>query len=160
MKKLTILFEIILTLILLGLFSVVLIPNYRNLKDKSVIESVSYTLITGINYAIENSISWMYLEENRVFKLNDILVINNKEMAPGLRWRYTIDSEYRDGTYTLKDETHITPQVVLRITLDKEKKVVKYRINCNNINIETHKRLRELCIDKWGDGDIVEEVSF
>jgi type II secretory pathway pseudopilin PulG len=161
MKNAFSLIEILFSIIAIGVLVFFLFPNLLNLKEKSVIESMSYTITTGIEHAIENSISWMYLERDQFFKLKDILVINEKELVPGFKWNYTTNGPYnKDGTYSLRDETYSVPQVVLRITLDKDEKVIKYRIYCKNIKISTHEKLREMCIEKWGDEDIQGEVSF
>jgi len=161
MKKAFTLLELIFIILVIGVLAGIAIPLFFNLKEKSVIESMSYTITTGLDLAVENSVNWMYLEGNSSFKLEDILKINEKELVPGLKWNYTTNGDYnKDGTYSLRDETYSEPQVVLRITLDKDEKVIKYRINCKNIKVETHKKLREMCIEKWGDEDIQEEVNF
>jgi len=161
MKSAFTLFELIFIVIITGILAFVIVPNFLNIKEKSVIESMFYTVTTGIDLAIENSINRMYLDANTTFKLKDILKINEQELVPGLKWNYTTNGAYnRDGTYSLRDETYSVPKVVLRITLDKTKKVIKYRFNCKNLKVETHKKLREMCIEKWGDEDIKEEINF
>jgi len=161
MKSAFTLFELIFIVIITGILAFVIVPNFLNIKEKSVIESMFYTVTTGIDLAIENSINRMYLDANTTFKLKDILKINEQELVPRLKWNYTTNGAYnRDGTYSLRDETYSVPKVVLRITLDKTKKVIKYRFNCKNLKVETHKKLREMCIEKWGDEDIKEEINF
>lgn len=161
MKKAFTLLELIFIILIIGILAGVAISHFLNLKERSVIESMSYTITTGLDLAVENVVNWIYLEGNRTFKLKDILIINEKELVPGLKWNYTTNGGYnKDGTYSLRDETYATPQVVLRITLSKDENVIKYRIDCGNLKIETHKKLREMCIEKWGDEDIQEEVSF
>ncbi|WOE68743.1 type II secretion system protein [Hydrogenimonas thermophila] len=161
MKKAFTLLELIFIVIVIGLLAAVGISHFINLKERTVIESMSYTVTTGLDLAVQNAINWMYLEGSSTFKLDDILIINEKELVPGLKWNYTTNGDYnKDGTYSLRDETYATPQVVLRITLNKSENVIKYRINCKNIKISTHEKLREMCIEKWGDEDIQEEVNF
>ncbi len=171
MKKAFTLIEIIFVIVIIGLVSSFVLPKFFNLKAHSVIESVSYTLTTGIRHAVELASNYMDLENNTSFKLGDVLKIDNLktdtnnyyggELVKGLVWHYTTIGSYnKDGTYDLKDMTYATPQVVLRITLDKDNRLIKYRINCKNLKISTHGKLRELCIKKWGDEDIQEEISF
>jgi len=79
---------------------------FLNLKERSVIESMSYTITSGIKFAIENSINKIYLNKDDNFKLKDILQINEKELISGLKWSYTTNGSYnKDGTYSLRDET-------------------------------------------------------
>ena len=161
MKKAFTLIEIIFVIVIIGILTSVAIVSFYKLKAHSVIESMSYTLTSGVHEAAELASNYMYLENNSTFKLGDILYISEKELVRGLKWNYTTSGSYnKDGTYSLRDETYSTPQVVLRITLDKENRVIKYRINCKNLKQSTHGDLRELCIKKWGDEDIQEEVSF
>jgi len=161
MNKAFTLLELIFVILVIGLLAGMAIPYFSYLKERSVIESISYTVTTGLDLAVENAANWIYLEGNSTFKLKDILIINEKELVPGLKWNYTTSGWYnKDGTYSLRDETYATPQVVLRITLNKDENVIKYRIDCGNLKIETHKRLREMCIEKWGSGNIQEEVNF
>ena len=162
MSKAFTLIELIFVIVVLGILSAVAIPKFFNLKQHSVIESLSYTLTSGVSEAIELAENYMYLEENKSFKLGDVLKINEQELDSGLKWNYTTRGAYnKDGTYSLRDETYSpSPKVVLRITLDKDERVIKYRINCKNLKVSTHKKLRELCIKKWGDKDIQEDVSF
>ena len=161
MKKAFTLIELIFVIVVIGILISVAIVSFYKLKAHSVIESMSYTLTSGVHEAAELASNYMYLENNFTFKLGDILYISEKELVKGLKWNYTTNGSYnKDGTYSLRDETYSTPQVVLRITLDKEDRVIKYRINCKNLKQSTHKDLRELCIKKWGDEDIQDEVSF
>ncbi len=161
MTKAFTLIELIFVIVVLGILSSVAIPKFFNLKQHSVIESMSYTLISGVSEAVELAENYMYLEDNNSFKLGDVLKINEQELDSGLKWHYTTSGAYnKDGTYSLRDETYSSPKVVLRITLDKDERVIKYRISCKNLKVSTHKKLRELCIKKWGDEDIQEEVGF
>ncbi len=161
MKKAFTLIEIIFVIVIIGLLATVAIPRFLNLKNHSVIESMSYTLTTGLNEALETASNYMYLENNTTFKLGDILHINEQKLVSGIKWNYTTRGKYnRDGTYSLRDETYSTPRVVLRITLDKNDRVIKYRIDCKNLKTKTHKVLRKLCIKKWGNADIQEDVGF
>ncbi len=161
MKKAFTLIEIIFVIVIIGLLSIIAIAKFKELKNHSVIESMSYTLTTGVHEAVELAVNYMDLENNTTFKLGDVLHINEEELAYALKWNYTTNGSYnKDGTYSLRDETYSTPKVVLRITLDKENRVIRYRINCKNLKQSTHKELRELCIKKWGDEDIQREISF
>ena len=161
MKKAFTLIEIIFVIVIIGLLSMVAIPKFKELKNHSVIESMSYTLTTGVHEAVELAVNYMDLENNTTFKLGDVLHINEEELVYGLKWNYTTNGSYnKDGTYSLRDETYSTPRVVLRITLDKENRLIRYRINCKNLKQSTHGELRELCIKKWGDEDIQREISF
>ena len=161
MKKAFTLIEIIFVVVIIGILSAFAIPKFLNLKYHTVIESMSYTLTTGVKNAVELASNYMHLENNTSFKLRDVLKINEQELAPGLKWNYTTNGGYNtDGTYSLRDETYATPKVVLRITLDKDERVIRYRINCKNLKIATHGKLRELCIQKWGDEDIQEDINF
>ncbi|WP_456480003.1 prepilin-type N-terminal cleavage/methylation domain-containing protein [Nautilia sp.] len=161
MKKAFTLIEIIFVIVIIGLLSSFVLPRLLNLKAHSVIESISYTLTTGTDQALEAAANYIYLENNTSFKLRDILKINEQQLVPGLKWNYTTNGSYnKDGTYSLRDETYASPQVVLRITLDKDNRLIKFRINCKNLRVSTHGKLRELCIKKWGDEDIQEEISF
>jgi prepilin-type N-terminal cleavage/methylation domain-containing protein len=161
MKKAFTIIEIIFVILIISLLSAVAIPKFLNLKCHTVIESMSYTLTSGVDEAIELALNYIDLENNTSFKLGDVLKINEKELISGIKWNYTTKGSYNvDGTYSLRDETYSTPKVILRITLDKSNRKIKYRINCKNIKKSTHKRLRELCIKKWGDKDTQEEITF
>jgi len=161
MKKAFTLIEIIFVVVIIGLLVSVALPKFLNLKAHSIIESMSYTLTSGLKEASETAINYSYLEDNATFKLADILYIPQEELTNGLKWNYTTNGSYNvDGTYSLRDETYSTPKVVLRITLDKDEKVIKYRINCKNLKQSTHGKLRELCIKKWGDEDIQDSVNY
>ena len=161
MKKAFTLIEIIFVIVIIGLLVSTALPKFLNLKAHSIIESMSYTLTSGLKEAVETAINYSHLEDNTTFKLADVLYIPQKELTSGLKWNYTTNGSYNvDGTYSLRDETYSTPKVVLRITLDKDEKVIKYRINCKNLKQSTHGKLRELCIKKWGDEDIQDSVSY
>ena len=161
MKKAFSLIEIIFMIVIGGILSAIAIPKFLNLKYHTVIESMSYTLTSGLNEAVELASNYMNLENNTSFKLGDVLKINEEELVSGIKWNYTTNGGYNvDGTYSLRDETYSTPKVILRITLDKSKRKIKYRINCKNIKKSTHQKLRELRIKKWGDKDIQEEITF
>ena len=161
MKKSFSLIELIFIILILGLLSSIAVPKFLKLKNHTIIESMSYILSKGIDKAVESALNYMYLEHNTTFKLGDILIISEKELTTGLKWNYTINGAYnKDGTYSLRDETYSTPKVVMRITLDKDERVIRYRINCKNLKQSTHGELRKMCIDKWGDEDIQENISF
>jgi len=161
MKKAFTLLELIITVVIVGILSALLVVNLINIKKHAVIQNMSYTLTSGVRHAMELASNYMYLEKNTTFKLGDVLKITEQELAPGLKWNYTTNGSYNtDGTYSLRDETYSTPKVVLRITLDKDDMVIRYRIDCKNIKSTTHPKLRELCIKKWGDEDISEDLSF
>jgi len=161
MKKSFTLIELVFVIVIIGILAAVAIPKFNKLKYHSVIESMSYTLTSGVKEAVALAVNYLDLENNTSFKLGDILKIPNQELVPGLRWNYTIKGTYnKDGTYSLRDETYSTPKVVMRITLFKDKRIINYRINCKNIKKTTHPVLRELCIQKWGDGDIQEDIHF
>jgi len=161
LKKAFTLIELIFVIVIIGVLSAVAIPKFLNVKNHSIIESMSYTLTSGVKNATELALNYMYLEDNNTFKLEDILFINELELTSGLRWNYTEAGSYNsDGTYSLRDEDYSTPQVVMRITLDKDERVIKYRIDCGNIKLSTHGDLRELCAEKWGTEDIQETVGF
>jgi len=153
--------EIIFVIIIIEVLAAVAFPLFYRMKYHSVIESMSYTLTSGVKEAVSLAVNYLDLENNTSFKLGDILYIPNKELAPGFKWNYTIKGSYnKDGTYSLRDETYSTPKVVMRITLFKDKRIINYRINCKNIKKTTHPILRELCIKKWGDKDIQEDINF
>jgi len=161
MKRGFTLIELIFIIAIIGLLVAIALPKFFKLKNHTIIESVSYILSNGINQAVETAINYMDLEHNTTFKLKDILIIKQKELTTGLKWNYTTNGSYnKDGTYSLRDETYSTPKVVMRITLDKDDRVIKYRINCKNLKQSTHGELRKMCIEKWGDKDIQEDISF
>jgi len=161
MKKAFTLIELIFVIVIIGILASVAFEKFFNLKQHSVIESMSYTLTSGLKQAISLAENYMYLENNDTFKLGDVLKIPEENLDTGLKWNYTTNGSYnKDGTYSLRDETYSTPKVVLRITLDKDDKVIRYRIDCGNINSNTHPKLRQLCIDKWGADDISEDINF
>jgi len=136
------------------------IPFYKNLKSRSIINHMSYIISHSISDAVVSA-SLKIKNGNSNFKLKDILIIDKLEYTKDFKWHYTQRGKFnRYGTYSLRDESYSEPKVVLRITLDLNKRVIKYRINCKNIKISTHKKLRELCIKRWGDKDIKEEVQF
>ena len=184
MKKGFTLVEIIFVILIIEILVTVgvVISEFSKIRAHSVIESMSYTLTTGVSEAVELAQNYMDLENNKSFKLGDVLQIDNldtktsdysnpnyisvygRELVKGLRWHYTTRNtpkfKNRDGTFDLKDTTYSSPRVVLRITLDKDERVIRYRINCKNIKKKTHPVLRELCIKKWGDKDIQEDIHF
>jgi len=156
------LIEMIFVIVVIGILAAIAIPKYMKLKAHSVIESMSYTMTTGLEEAVSLAMNYMDLENNDTFKLGDVLKIpDDKELAPGLKWNYTTRGSYNvDGTYSLRDETYSTPKIVMRITLFKDKRTITYRINCKNLKTTTHPVLRELCIAKWGDEDIEDNITF
>jgi len=161
MKKSFTLIELIFVIVIIGLLASVLVMKLKNIKNRTVIESMSYTLVSGLKNAVELASNYMYLENNTTFKLGDVLKITEQELAPGLKWNYTTNGSYNtDGTYSLRDETYSTPKVVLRITLDKKDRVIRYRIACKNLKSTTHATLRQMCIDKWGEEEIQEDIGF
>ena len=163
MKKSFTLIEIIFVIVIIGILAAVAIPFYKNLKNRAIINNMSYI----ISHSIPNAVIAAVLkveDGNLSFRLKDILVINELEYTNDFKWNYTTSGSYNKyGTYSLRDESYSNPKVVLRVTLDlndSNKRVIKYRINCKNIKTSTHKKLRELCIDHWGDKDIQERIQF
>jgi len=161
LKKAFTLLELVFVIVIIGILSAVAIPKFLNVKNHSVIESMSYTLTSGVKNATELALNYMYIEDNTSFKLNDVLFINELELVKNLKWNYTQSGSYnKDGTYSLRDEDYSTPAVVMRITLDLDERVIKYRIDCGNIKLSTHGDLRKLCAEKWGTEDIQGTVGF
>jgi len=163
MKKSFTLIEIIFVIVIIGILAAVAIPFYKNLKNRAIINNMSYI----ISHSIPNAVIAAVLkveDGNLSFRLKDILVINELEYTNDFKWNYTTSGSYNKyGTYSLRDESYSNPKVVLRVTLDlndSNKSIIKYRINCKNIKISTHKKLRELCIEYWGDKDIQEKIQF
>jgi len=161
MKRAFTLLELLFVIVIISLLSAIALAVFNKLKSHAVIESMSYTHTTGVSKAISLALNYYDIEKNDSVKLGDILVIPNLELVSGLKWNYTTNGSYnKDGTYSLRDETYSTPKVVMRITLFKDERKINYRINCKNINSKTHAILREMCIEKWGDEDIQEDVTF
>ena len=160
MKKSFTFLEIILVIAIIGALVAIITPLYKNLKHLSIVNHMSYIISHSIPDAVVAA-SLKVKDGNLSFKLKDILIIDELEYTKDFKWHYTTQGWYNKyGTYSLRDESYSDPKVVLRITLDLKKNVIKYRINCKNIKVSTHKKLRELCIKRWGDKDIKEEVQF
>ena len=160
MKKSFTLIEIILVIVIISILAAVAIPFYNNLKNRTIINNMSYIISHSIPNAVVTA-SLQLEDGNLDFKLKDILFINELNYIKKLRWHYTTQGGYNKyGTYSLRDESYSTPKVVLRVTLDLNESVIKYRINCKNIKLSTHKKLRGLCIEHWGDKDIQEKIQF
>ena len=160
MKKSFTLIEIIFVIIIIGILAVVAITTYENLKNRAIINSMSYIISHSIPDAVVAA-SLQLGDGNLSFRLKDILIINKLEYTKDFKWNYT--KYYRHGTYSLRDESYPDKKVVLRITLDlneSSENVIEYRINCTRINISTHKKLRELCIKRFGDKDIKERIRL
>ena len=161
MKKAFTLIELVFVIVIIGVLSAVAIPKFLNVKNHSIIESMSYTLTSGVKNATELALNYIYLEDNSTFELNDVLIINKLELAPNLRWIYTGPGYFTyDGTYSLRDEDYSSPEVVMKISLRKDIKVIEYKIDCGKINLDTHGDLRTLCKEKWGGNKIKGAVGF
>ena len=160
MQKSFTLIEIIFVIVIIAILAVTAIPFYKNLKYRVIINNMSYIISHSIPDAVVAA-SLKIEDGNLSFKLKDILFINELEYTKDFKWNYTTQGGFNKyGTYSLRDESYSDPKVVLRVTLDLNESVIKYRINCKNIKISTHKKLRELCIEHWGDKDIQEEIQF
>jgi prepilin-type N-terminal cleavage/methylation domain-containing protein len=168
MKKGFTLIELIFVVLVIGLLAAVAVPRFLNLKAHAVIESMSYVLTTGISQAVEAAQNYMYLENNNTFTLKDILEIPDTRLYKNLKWHYTSTSTpdfYNpDGTYNLKDSSDYyinnKSKTVMRITLYKDKRIIQFKISCKALSKDKHPVLRELCIQKWGDEDIQEDIHF
>ena len=162
MKKSFTLLEIIFIIVIIGVLLGLVIPLYKNIRHMSIINHMSYIISHSIPDAVVAA-SLKVKDGNLSFKLKDILIIDNLEYTKDFKWHYTQRGKFNKyGTYSLRDESYSDPKVVLRVTLDlnNSNRVIKYRINCKTIKVSTHKKLRELCIKRWGDKDIKEEVQF
>ena len=160
MKKSFTLVEVIFVIIIISILVIVAISFYKDLKNKSIINHMSYIISHSIPNAV-TSASLKISNGNLSFRLKDILFISELEYTKDFKWHYT--KYYRHGTYSLRDESYSNPKVVLRITLDLDesnKSIIEYRINCMRINTSTHKKLRELCIKHFGNKDIKERIQF
>ena len=161
MKKSFTLIEIIFVIVIIAILAATIIPFYKNLKDRIIINHMSHIISSSVPNAVVAA-SLKVKDGNFSFRLKDILVINKIEYTKDFKWSYT--KYYRHGTYSLKDESNLSNEkVVLRITLDlneSSESVIEYRINCMRINISTHKKLREFCIKRFGDKDIKERIQF
>ena len=154
------LLEIIFTIVIIGILVAIAFPFYKNFKNKAIITHMSYIISKSISSAVIAA-SLKAKDGNLSFRLKDILIIDNLEYTKDFKWHYTQRGKFNKyGTYSLRDESYSNPKVVLRVTLDlnDSKRVIKYRINCKNIKVSTHKKLRELCIEYWGDKDIKEDI--
>ena len=159
-KKSFVLIEVIFAIIIISVLFIIIVPIYKNLKNKAIITHMSYIISKSIPNAVIAA-SLKAKDGNLSFRLKDILVINNLEYTKDFKWHYT--KYYRYGTYSLRDESYPIPKVILRVTLDLDesnKSIIEYRINCLRINISTHKKLRKLCIKHFGDKDIKERIQF
>jgi len=137
---------------------------YKTIKYKAIINNCSYIFTNGLNSAVVTANKLYNLDGNKSFKLKDILTITQKDIYHKIGWRYyegaSSHLDYRDGSYSLKDFTYVWPEVFMRITLNVDRRVISYMIDCKKIKQSTHKELRELCIEKWGDKRIEKDLSF
>jgi Tfp pilus assembly protein FimT len=155
MRKSYTIFELIITVILIAIVSSYAILKIKNLKEKSEIESFSKLILSGSTMALEAAINLYYLEGNQTFKLKDILHITQRSYQ-GLELKYTT---YKKGSYSIRDTTN-NNKVVMRVTLYLNPNMIEFVIDCSKLKEATHKKLKEICIKKWGDERIDEKISF
>jgi len=91
--------------------------------------SIINTTVNSAKQAVETAINYSYMENNDSFKLQDLIKLQGKG------WKY--NARYRDGDYYFPNKTGTSSYAY--IVLDKSKKIVIFRINCNNFDNDTEK---------------------
>jgi prepilin-type N-terminal cleavage/methylation domain-containing protein len=132
MRQAFTLLELIFVTVIIGLFASVLLMNMQHIKQKAKVLSIVSTTYNGALHAYQAAAVKLNLENNESFKLNDLIEITGK------CWSY--NKSYKDGLFTCTNSSKNKSYAY--IVLDKTKRELRYRINCNNFD-DTYEK--ELC---------------
>jgi len=124
MRKSFTLIELIFVIVIIGIISALLILNMPRLKSHTKVISTISTTYNGALQAYEAAQVLSDIEGNDDFKLKDLVEIK------GSCWKY--NKSYKDGLYGCYNNEGT--KAYSYVVLEKTKRVVTYRINCNNFD--------------------------
>jgi len=152
MKRAFTLIELIFVIIIIGVLAAVSIPKFMHLKQNAEMSNIVKVTTDATTMAVEGAVNMLDLEDNDIdsFELKDVLDLK------GYNWAYVDPNNWHWGKYKFpKDAAPNNEVAIIAFIKDSGERVrvLRYRINCNNIEDDV---LKEKCIDAIKDQDLAD----
>jgi len=155
MKKSFTLIELIFVIVVIGVLASIALPKFKNLKLNSEISNIIRLTINAVPSTINSAVNRLDIEKQDInsFELKDVLDLR------AYNWSYVDPNNWHWGKYKYPSNSAPNKEVAIIALLKssgKRVRVLRYRINCNNIEDEL---LKEKCIEIIKDEDLSDGVQ-